>query len=141
MNIRKANSGDFNAVLSLVEELEAQVFDKNKFESIYLSNLENPSICYFCLEKDKKVIGLISVYFNQLLHHCEIIAEIQELIVKAEFRNKKYGHQLIQHVEDFVKTKGVNQIELCSNQKRLKAHNFYLRQGYKRSHFKFVKSI
>lgn len=139
--IRKATEGDLESVKKLVEELEEQVFDFDKFKEIFDRNLINQEVHYFVAEIDQKVVGFMSLFESTPLHHCERLAEIQELIINEKFRGLNIGMEFIQLAEELGKENNWLQIELSSNMKRLKAHSFYLRNGFSRGHYKFVKRL
>ena len=139
--IRKAKETDFEFVKLLIEELEEQRFDLEIFKAIYLKNLINPEVHYFVAEVKNKVIGFMSIFESTPLHHCYKLAEIQELIISEKHRGLSIGKAFIELATKLGREKGWLQIELSSHMKRLKAHSFYMRNGFNRRHFKFVKML
>lgn len=139
--IRKAEISDLKNIQNLVEELEEQVFDSKIFADIFLDNISNPRIHYFVLISEENIIGFMSLYEIFPLHHCEKIIEVNELIVKNGYRSQNFGKQFMDFAKTFALENNCRQIELSSNMRRLKAHSFYLRNGFKRGHFKFVTKL
>jgi PhnO protein len=139
--IRKATEADLESIKKMVEELEEQVFDFDKFKEIYLINLLNSEVHYFVAEVEMQVVGFMSLFESKPLHHCERLVEIQELIINEKYRGLNVGKEFMQLAEELGKEKKWLQIELSSNLKRLKAHGFYIRNGFIRGHYKFVKRL
>ena len=139
--IRKAKESDLKLVKLLVEELEEQKFEFEIFKEIYLKNLISTEVHYFVAEVNNDVVGFMSIFESTPLHHCHKLAEIQELIISQNYRGLSIGKEFIELATKLGQEKGWLQIELSSNMKRLKAHSFYLRNGFSRRHFKFVKIL
>ncbi len=139
--IRKAKDSDLEFVKLLVEELEEQKFDFEIFKGIYLKNLLNDEVHYYVAEVNNELVGFMSLFESTPLHHCHKLAEIQELIIREKHRGLSIGKEFIELATRLGQEKGWLQIELSSHMKRLKAHNFYMRNGFSRRHFKFAKML
>ena len=139
--IREANENDWVEVYDLIVELENFSFPQESFKEIFYKNIQDQKVHYFVKEVEKEIIGFVSILISNPLHHCATIAEVQELIVTKKFRNAKVGKELLCFVEQLANENGWVQIEIASNIKRLQAHNFYIKNQFPRSHFKFVKKI
>lgn len=139
--IRKAKETDLEFVKLLVEELEEQKFELEIFKEIYFKNLVNTEVHYFVAEVNNEILGFMSIFESTPLHHCHKLAEIQELIISVKHRGLSIGKEFIELATKLGQEKDWLQIELSSHMKRLKAHNFYMRNGFNRRHFKFVKML
>jgi PhnO protein len=137
IEIKIAQPQDVDFVYQCICDLENQSFNKTVFKSIYDDNIKNTNIIYL-VAHDEKPVGFISCHIQPLLHHCGLIAEIQELYVIEEKRNQKIGSQLLRELKEKLKNKNVLQIEVVSNLKRLDTHRFYEREGFMRTSYKFV---
>ena len=135
--IRKATKLDETFIYNFIVELEGCELDKGNFSKIYEENLNNPQVEYYVCEEDDKVIGFVSIHIQQLLHHCSLIAEIQELFVARNARNSGVGKQLFQKAVKISKERECSQLEVCCNQKRVSSHRFYEAQGMTNHHYKF----
>ncbi|MBT9778021.1 GNAT family N-acetyltransferase [Clostridium sp. MCC353] len=91
--------------------------------------------------EEGKMTGFISVHMNLLLHHAGMVAEIQELIVRQDYRGQKVGKELIERAGEMAVQKGCMQIEVCCSRKRSRAHHFYESCGMKNSHYKFCMQL
>jgi (aminoalkyl)phosphonate N-acetyltransferase len=139
--IRKAKETDLEFVKLLVEELEEQKFELEIFKEIYFKNLVNTEVHYFVAEVNNEIVGFMSIFESTPLHHCHKLAEIQELIIREKHRGLSIGKEFIELATKLGQEKDWLQIELSSHMKRLKAHSFYMRNGFNRRHFKFVKML
>lgn len=138
MIIRKANLNDIEKIYNILCELENKELPVNKFKDVFTENFKNPSVSYFVCENNDSIIAFSSLHIQYLLHHCSKVAEIQELIVKGEYKGNGIGKKLF---DEMVKTAQENNcplLEVCCNQKRIHSHGFYEHCGMLKSHYKFT---
>jgi (aminoalkyl)phosphonate N-acetyltransferase len=138
MNIRETTSADLEFVYRMMIQLEAHVIDKKQFSAVFLSNLGSNDVYYFTGELNGQPVAFISVHLQLLLHHNGKVAEVQELCVDENHRSRGFGKIMLDHVVSIAKDHDCELIELCANKKRFQAHQFYDRQGWKQSHFKYT---
>jgi PhnO protein len=136
--IRKAIEQDAEEIYELICALENTRFPKETVIELVKQNLIEENIGYFVAQIDKKIVGFGSIYINKLLHHCGKIAEIQELIVERECRNRSIGKMLIRKMNKWVQRQGVTQIEVTCNNLRVDAQRFYKVNGFVSTHQKLV---
>ncbi len=147
INIRKATQNDNLAVYDLICQLENTVFEYSLFEKFYFINLQNPTIIYLVAElvtkTDEKVIGFLSCHGQNLLHHLTIVYEIQELVIMTEQRGNNVGTKLIEFLEKLLleTTNKTLLLEVTTNKKRTQSHDFYKKNDFIETHFKFTKLI
>ena len=94
-------------------------------------------------EEEGKVIGFLSCHGQPLLHHLSIVYEIQELVVENEYKGQQIGTKLIDFLERLLleNTTEMVLLEVTANKKREQSHNFYKKNGFAETHFKFTKTI
>jgi PhnO protein len=138
IRIREATLNDFESIYGFVNELEETRFIKKNQLKIFAENLLNPHIIYLVAEAEKRVVGFLSCYTQLLLHHSARVAEIQEMFIVKSMRNEKVGKRLLLEVIKRMKEKGITQVEVTSNKKRLAAHRFYEREKFRFTSKKFV---
>ena len=138
MNIRNAKSDDLDTIFDFICELENEVFDYQIFKDIFEENLQNLNYVYYVAEIENQVVGFISFHTQKLLHHCDIVGEIQELYVVPNFRNQQIGRFLVNKVKDYAKTHKLKSIEVTSNKLRTENVYIYEHLGFKLSHNKFT---
>ena len=141
MNIRPAGINDKQEIFGLVCLLEETDIPADDFDKIYSANLNNNNVFYFVSTSDNRITGFISLHIQNLLHHWGKVAEIQELCVEPEFRSKGTGKILLEKAITTAKENNCVLIELAASQRREKAHAFYLKNGFKNSHFKFTLDL
>jgi (aminoalkyl)phosphonate N-acetyltransferase len=138
IKIRKARVGDFETIYDFMNELKGVSFPREKMNSIFRENLKSQATTYLVAEDNNQVVGFVSCHEQPLLHHCATVAEIQELYVVAHRRKKKVGKRLIDNLKARMKKKSIFQLEVTSNNKRLDAHRFFEREGFRQTSRKFV---
>lgn len=136
--IRKAEEADCMNAYRLVCVLEDTEFDYDVFREIYLKQLKDDLYVSFVYEADGRIIAFLNMRMEHHLHHCAKIAELLEFVVDEEYRSRKTGREMFAYACAYAKEHGCVQIELVSNQRRLRAHHFYEMQGMNKSHYGFT---
>lgn len=141
ITIRSARLTDIDSVYQFLCELEEEMLDKTAFRAVYEQNLANPQIHYLIAELAAEPVGFVSCHVQQLLHHVGKVGEIQELFVKASYRNQRIGHLLVGALTDLAQQEDFVNLEVTTNQKRADTVRFYERELFRRTHIKLVKPI
>ncbi len=138
---RKGALDDCKIIYNLICEMECKQLPFDKFFNIYKKQVNDKY--YYCLvcERDDEVVGVLNLRFEEQLHHSEYIAEIMEFVIDPNYREKGIGKEMLAMACKIAKQFGCSQIEVASNQLRLDAHRFYLRECMQNSHFKFSKPL
>ena len=89
---------------------------------------------------DEELVGICGMWFSTR-HYCGKSVEIDHLYVIPKLRNKNIGGQIVSWVEKYAISKGFNAIELNAYIDNERSQKFYLKQGYKKLGFHFLKSI
>lgn len=138
MNIISAGPGDFDSVYALICKLEETAFDRRAMLEVYTRNLADDNVHYILAVDGPRIVGFASLHIQLLLHHACKIAEIQEMIVSDDMRGAGIGKALLGRLKEIAALNGCAQLEACCNRRRIQSHEFYLKQGAKGSHFKFI---
>ncbi len=142
ISIRAVEKNDMLTVYEQICELEEIFFDIKAFEIIFLNNINDKNKLYYLAQDDKGAcLGFISCHIQCLLHHCDKVAEIQELFVKQSHRGMGIGGNLITFIEHLLKELDCVSLEVTAQSKRIETHEFYKNNGFKNSHLKFTKTI
>ncbi len=141
ITIRRAVSGDFEAVFRLICLLEDDTIDRGELSRIYEENLADRDIVYLVAEVDGVVSGFGSLHIQRLLHHAGPVGEIEELIVSMEARGQGIGGKLFEKLSRIATDRHCLVLEVSSNLERKKAHTFYQRRGLKQTHAKLTKAL
>lgn len=139
--IEKVNKNDFESIYHFVSLLENELFNKNEFQKIFKKNISDKNNIYLIARIEKKSVGFISCHCQYLLHHCSLIAEIQEMFILENYRELGIGKDLINTLKTILVKMGINQLEVTSNLKRDIAKLFYENSGFINTHNKFVSSL
>ncbi|MDR3214921.1 MAG: GNAT family N-acetyltransferase [Bacilli bacterium] len=141
MIIREANIDDLAVIYQFFIVLEGTELDYHRFKEVFQKNLNDDQIYYVIAESDNIIVGFGSVHLHLLLHHIGMVAEIEELFVKEEYRLLNIGQALINELVNIAMKEDCELIELASNKLRTKAHGFYEKCGFKATHFKFTMPL
>lgn len=141
VHLRNAIISDADQIYTLIGQLENKTMNRTYFNRIFEQNLKSPDIFYRVLEGNEKIIGFVSVHFQNLLHHDGRVAEVQELCVDENDRGKGFGKILLDEAVLEARGRNCELIELAANKKREDAHRFYEREEWERSHFKFTRKL
>ncbi len=141
--IRDATLEDTEDIYKMIKllEIDSREINKKELTEVYKYNLKQENIFYKVAEIDNKILGFIGLHLQKFLHHCSEVAEIAELIVHPQYRNKNIGLILLNEAEKIAIENKCHDIELSSNMKRERAHNFYKKNGYFDTHYKFSKKL
>ena len=139
--IKEISIQDEKQVYQLICELEQDTFNNEDFKRRFHQAIQSKQCLMFGYFKQDILIGVISLYIKEYLPHHHKTGEIAELIISSEERNKKIGKQLIQFVIQKGKELQLEELELCTNIKRINAHHFYQREGFVMDHYNFIKKL
>lgn len=139
MSIRLARAEDILDIYTMVCELENCVFDRAAFRLVFQKNLESDSAIYLIAIHESIAIGFLTAHGQYLLHHGGLVFEIQEMYVDPSYRKKGIGELLMNKLKQQLMNKNYKSLEVASNVNRDHAHRFYLKHGFKQSHYKFTQ--
>jgi len=141
MNIIEAKIEHLNSVYELICELENEKLNKENFTQIYQDNINNKDVHYLLAFDNLNIVGFASLHIQQLLHHCTKIGEIQEIVVSKKLQSSGVGTMLFNQIKELAILHNCLQLEVCCNLTREKSHQFYLKQGMSKSHYKFTYKL
>ncbi|NOT75588.1 MAG: GNAT family N-acetyltransferase [Cyclobacteriaceae bacterium] len=138
MIIRQAIAFDSKAIQSLLAQLG---YPDLTDEEVALKIVQHEKPGYYILvaEVDEKVIGFISMHWFELMHWKGPLGRFTSFCIDESFRSKGIGTKLLESGEKFLTQKGCIKLEVTSNLRRKKTHEFYLRLGYTEDSRRFVK--
>jgi ribosomal protein S18 acetylase RimI-like enzyme len=133
LTIRPAGAKDAEAIAALIAELGYEVSASEVRKRLRLVDT---------LVADKSgVVGVLTMSLTQVLHRPKPVGRISMLTVAGHARSGGIGALLVAAAEARLGAKGCGLVEVTSNRKRLRAHNFYERLGYERTSFRFAKTL
>lgn len=136
VNIRPLSIDDLPAAKDLILQL-AKATGSNfhirpgQLEEIFRHMQQHPEI-YLSLvaEQDGEVVGLLSLLFYQSWFHAGGTALINELIIDQRMRNRGIGALLVEAAVIEAKRRGMDEIEVGTEQDNDGAQRFYRRCGF-----------
>lgn len=86
-------------------------------------------------------IGFLALTRMDILPYQEPLARITALCVEESSRGAGVGRALEERAAEVARGWGCGKIEVTSNRRRLRAHDFYQKHGYEETHRCFVKQL
>ena len=143
--IRQATEADLPSVLALYSQPgldNGRVVDVPTARELFAQFARYPSYRLFvaCDEAQHGcVVGTYSLLImHNLAHHATPSAVAEDVAVAPERHGQGIGRQLMAHAVAQARDAGCYKLALSSNQKREKAHAFYLSLGFKLHGLSFV---
>lgn len=136
-----ASLKDREQIYEMISDLEGVSLNKREFNKIFAANIVDSDIFYLAARHEGQLIGFAGLHIQKLLHHTGKIAELQELYVSPLNRGQGIGTQLLNKLKSIAKKNGCKNFEVACNLKRVDTHRFYLREGLKQTHYKFVEAL
>ncbi len=141
MIIRKAILKDLSEVKNLNQELfnHDSEFDEtlctkwpSKNKSYYKEKITKKSAITFVAEEDGIIIGYLIGSMNKTLSYrkIRIIAELENMFVKREFRGKGIGKSLINNFKKWANSKGAKKARVVAYTKNNRALKVYEKNGF-----------
>ena len=131
MEIRELRKQDLPAIAALLSELTYSVQSAPNQEPGEIGSLvkdmgDKPELYanYVAVEQNT-LLGLISIVFYQTLFHRGGTALIIELVVSKEHRRRGIGTQLLQRAVTEAKNRGMDEIEVGTENDNTAAQAFY----------------
>lgn len=127
--IRLAESDDAEPITLLCQQLGYPTSQQEVQERLKLIEESKEHVIYVAQLPNELIVGWIHVYIWQSLMIGRR-AEIDGLIVHADYRGRKVGHLLTQYAEQWANEQGCDTILVRSNIVRQEAHRFYEKINY-----------
>lgn len=141
MEIRRCTKNDIKEVYNLICELKEKEFEYNQFKIVFNNKINDNKNYYILCIENNSVIGFLSLNIDYQLHHINKVSTIEELIVSSKYRSNGAGKLLLENAINYAKSNNCEVIELTSGLSREKAHNFYIKNGFKKGSFKFKMKL
>lgn len=136
--IREARPGDSEAIAALIATLGYEVSAaevRKRLAALRKGGQETLVI------EHPHVLGVLTTSMMSVLHRPLPVGRISMLVVAEAARGDGLGTALVAAAEARLKARGCGLVEVTSNRKRLRAHNFYERLGYERTSYRFAKPL
>jgi len=142
MNIREASPNDAPAVAVLLAQLGYPAGESNlDFVREKIDTYAQSTYRLLISESDGEVVGFISLHWFHVFHSPGMMGRITAFCVHEKVRGQGVGIQLLAEAEKFLAGQGCMSVEVTSNFRRLRTHDFYLKRGYAETSKRFIKSL
>jgi GNAT superfamily N-acetyltransferase len=136
---------DWEAVAALLAELgrpEALGTDQEPaLRDVFERYLARPDVVALVAEMGGAVVGFVDVEFRARLNFEALQAWIPDLVVAEASRSRGAGHALLAGAEEVARQRGCWGMSLESATWRTRAHDFYIRGGWKDTGKSFTKAL
>lgn len=149
LTIREAEASDLEAIIRLHEEDELGSHgdawtpeNRPAYEAAFAAIAQSPENSLFVALDGKEVVGTFQLTFiPNLTGRGALRVKVESVKVKGARRSGGIGGLMMAFVEEEALRRGARLLELSSNKTRTKAHRFYERLGFSRSHEGFKKKL
>ena len=132
---------DYAPVMKLMNDFVGEDRYSRHDNDSYKIVLKSPSNFIYVAEDKEEIVGFITFSVRNVVRYPKLIAELDELYVVPEYREKGLGKHLMETVE--VKAKELNcyRVYIESGKRFKGAHAFYEAIGYKNYGYHFIKNL
>jgi len=149
LTIREAEGRDLEAIIRLHEEDELGSHgdawtpeNRPAYEAAFAAIAQSPENSLFVALDGEEVVGTFQLTFiPNLTGRGALRVKVESVKVKGARRSGGIGGLMMAFVEEEALRRGARLLELSSNKTRTKAHRFYERLGFSRSHEGFKKKL
>lgn len=149
LTIREAEARDLEAIIRLHEEDELGSHgdawtpeNRPAYEAAFAAIAQSPENSLFVALDGEEVVGTFQLTFiPNLTGRGALRVKVESVKVKGARRSGGIGGLMMAFVEEEALRRGARLLELSSNKTRTKAHRFYERLGFSRSHEGFKKKL
>lgn len=139
--LRYATYADLAAIFDLVQASASNELQKAMFTRTYVDQLNQERHKLGVYELDGEVIGFVNIRCTWQLHLGARVGELKELVVADGHRNGTVRDELLQWAEDRAREAGCESVAITSRLGHTESHDFYERNGFTKSHYRFDKAI
>jgi GNAT superfamily N-acetyltransferase len=140
MGIRRATIEDWQAIQSLLVQLDykgAAGLASGKMERM----LQDPDEVLLVYAGEGRILGFLSLHFIPQIALEGDFARISYFAVDEAARSKGVGRAMEEHCTELARERGCYLIEVHCHSRRLRAHDFYFRQGFSESPKYLIKKL
>lgn len=141
MRVRRARAADLPAIAALYDELHLNNYMnyrvppsrmRRQFDLI----ARNRDHHLLVAESDGRIAGTTHVIVvPHLGHGLKPFAIVENVVVAADQRSKGIGERMLEAAAAIARRRGCYKLALTTNVVRKRAHRFYQRLGWRRTHF------
>ncbi|HUA32910.1 MAG TPA: GNAT family N-acetyltransferase [Candidatus Binataceae bacterium] len=140
IKVRAARIADVPALTELYRELHLDDYSYRppkpaEMLKAYRAIAKNPDHQILVAEAHGKVAGTLHVMiFRHLGHGLKPVAVVENVVVSSAMRSKGVGELMMEAADRIARRNRCYKMSLTTNLKRPRAHQFYERLGWRRTH-------
>lgn len=141
VRVRPATGSDLPAVLRLYAQPgfdDGRVLDEAAARALFERFSHYPDYQLHVAEIDGRVVGSFALLVMLNLGHMGApSAIVEDVVVDPALQNRKIGQTMMESAMQLARDKGCYKLVLSSNARRIEAHRFYDRLGFRRHGISF----
>lgn len=141
MKIRRANVKDYIQIIELYNGFVGEDRYSKRNNDSFATVLKQTNSFIFVAEEIDRLAGFITLSIRTVVRYPKPIAELDELYVKEDFRNKGIGQKLLQTVIEVAVQHNCYRVYIESHFTHKAAHELYERMGFTNYGFHFTKDL
>ncbi|MBC7596889.1 MAG: GNAT family N-acetyltransferase [Kineosporiaceae bacterium] len=140
LRIRLATVDDLQVLLDLTAEDAMRAFVEpttptDNQRAALTELITDPAHDLLVGEIDGRIVTTAHLsWLRVLMYDGGLMCQIESVRTATGMRGQGIGNQLMTHIEAEARRRGAARLQLTSNKKRLRAHEFYQRLGFTPSH-------
>lgn len=142
MQIRSAQESDYKELMNLYGLF---LDNHNRFANLdndsFIRALNNPNNAVFVAEDNGKLIGFATLSIRDVIRYPNPVGELDELFVLEEYRRQGVAKQLMEEIESAAKKHNCCRMFINSRFESEASHHFYVKIGYTKFGYNFIKNI
>lgn len=140
MIVRDAAGGDLPAILTLlredvIREVDESALGVEAYGAAYEEILAADHLQLLVAEENGEVIATAQVtWLRHLTYAGRLKCHVESVRVRSDLRGAGRGRLLMEHIVGLARARGAARVELTTNRRRTRAHDFYTSLGFVPSH-------
>ena len=133
------DKNEINSIIPMVQELSENKVPNSVLEARFQEMTTQNYECAVVYDNEK-LIGVTGLWFCTR-HYSGKSVELDHVIIDENYRNKGVGKEFMIWIENYVKDKGYETIELNTYVQNYPSHKFYYNLGFEILGYHFLKKI
>ncbi|QKF77039.1 GNAT family N-acetyltransferase [Arcobacter defluvii] len=138
MRFRVAKEEDIKSLSKLLNELFSLEKEFVPNEALQIKALEtiikDEEVGHIIVcEIENEIVAMVNLLYSISTALGNRVVILEDMIVSSKCRDKNIGSKLLDFAKEFAKSQGIKRITLLTDNDNFKAHNFYEKNGFKKS--------
>ncbi len=133
------DKNEINSIIPMVQELSENKIPNSVLEARFGEMVTQNYECAVVYDNEK-LIGVTGLWYCTR-HYSGKSVELDHVIIDENYRNKGLGKEFMIWIENYVKEKGYEAIELNTYVQNYPSHKFYYNLGFEILGYHFLKKI